>query len=306
MVRPQPVRALVTGATGFVGSRLVRQLVADGWDVHVLMRPSSSLRLLGDVQKRVRGHVHDGRTESLTAIVGEARPDVVFHLAALFLAQHAQKDIVPLLQSNVVLGTQLLEAMTANDVHALVNAGTAWQHYNDAAYAPVCLYAATKQAFEDILQFYVETTPLRAVTLQFHDTYGPGDPRPKLFALLRSAVESGEPLAMSPGEQHLDLVHVEDAAAACRVAAARVLDREAAGHERFVVSSARTYSLREVVRLFEEANDVRVPVTWGGRPYRPREVMRPWAGGASLPDWQPRISLVNGLKEIGPRARATS
>lgn len=294
---PSPV-ALVTGATGFIGSHLVLRLVAERWEVHVLARPNSDLAPLEPVLSRLRVHVHDGSMSGMMAILAAVRPQVVFHLASLFLAQHSAEEVVPLLESNVVFATQLVEAMTANGAFLMVNTGTAWQHFQNRDYSPVCLYAATKKAFEDILQFYVETAALKVVTLKLHDTYGSFDPRPKLFALLRRAAERQQPLEMSAGEQHLDLVHVDDVVEALRIAAQRLLEAITSGHEQFVVSSGQALSLREVVRLFQESYGKPVPVVWGRRPYRPREVMNPWAQGQKLPGWTPRLSLPEGLRRM--------
>lgn len=292
-------RAVLTGATGFVGSRLCRALVGAGWEVHLVARPGSSLANLGDAVGRVAQiHRHDGATASLVAWFGEVRPDVTFHLASLFVAEHTVEQVAPLVEANVLFGAQVAEALSRNGLARLVNAGTSWQHFGDADYDPVCLYAATKQAFEDLLAFHVSASGLRAVTLKLFDTYGPGDPRPKLFKLLRDAARGGAPLAMSGGEQRVDLVHVDDAAEAFRLAAERLLAGQVAGHERYAVSSGSPVRLRDLVELYAKVAGTPLVVDWGKRPYRAREVMSPWSRGPALPGWAPRIGLEAGLRQL--------
>jgi nucleoside-diphosphate-sugar epimerase len=291
-------RALVTGATGFVGSRLAQRLVREGWEVFVVVRPTSKLDQLAGVRDSIKIYEHDGSTEHLKHLVAAAKPEIVFHLASLFLAQHQAKDIVPLIQSNLQFGTQLVEAMVQNGVYRLVNTGTSWQHYENRDYSPVCLYAATKQAFEALLQFYLETTPLKVITLKLFDTYGPGDPRPKLFRLLKTAAEKQEPLAMSPGEQLIDLVYIDDVVEAYLVAAERLRAGLTNAHERYAVSSGQPISLKELVRVYEQVTGTKLPIQWGGRPYRPREVMVPWNKGAKLPGWEPRVALLEGVSRV--------
>lgn len=289
--------ALVTGATGFVGTHLTRFLVREGWAVHSVCREKS--RIPSSLEfAHVVNHVHNGTIESMVRIVGTARPTIVFHLASLFLAQHQHKDVEPLIRSNILFGTQLIEAMVQHGVHLLINTGTSWQHYNNQEYSPACLYAATKQAFEALLQYYTETHKVVAVTLDLFDTYGPDDPRLKLFTLLQRARDTGQTLDMSPGGQCLDLVHINDVTSAFYAAAQRLLDGVVIGHEKYVVSSGRAYSLREIVEIFERVHAARLLIRWGARPYRTREVMEPWTKGCSLPGWQPLISLEEGLRTL--------
>lgn len=291
-------RALVTGATGYVGSNLVRRMVADGWDMHIIARPTSAMDLLSDVSDRITVHRHDGTIENLHEIVRLSRPDIVFHLASLFLSQHTSKDIERLISSNILFATQLVESLVANGVFRLVNTGTSWQHYENRDYSPVNLYAATKQAFECILQYYVEASGLQVITLKLFDTYGPHDPRPKLLHLLEKMAREGSTLAMSPGDQFIDLVYIDDVVDAFLLAAQRLQTMHIQRHESYTLSSGKPLKLREIVAVYSRVCGKKISIEWGGRPYRQREVMIPWASYATLPTWFPKVSLESGLIKI--------
>lgn len=291
-----PHVALVTGATGFIGSHLVSRLVRAGWQVQVVGRPNS---LLSDAPafSQVKIHTHDGTTEGMIRLVGDAKPVVVFHLASLFLSQHEASDVGRLVISNVLFGNQLLEAMKTHGVSHFINTGTSWQHYENRAYSPVNLYAATKQAFESLLQYYVEAHGLQTITLKLSDTYGPNDPRPKLMNLLMRVAENMQPLAMSPGEQWVDLVHVDDVVQAYLTAAERLLTSAVRGHECYAVSSGQPIQLREMVGLVERALGRSLPINWGGRAYREREVMQAWEG-VVLPGWSAQVNLAQAIQAM--------
>jgi nucleoside-diphosphate-sugar epimerase len=286
--------ALVTGATGFIGTRLAARLVAARATVVAVVRPTTDTRLLPE---GVRPMVHDGTTAGLADVVRLVRPDVTFHLAARFVAQHGPDDVAGLIEDNVLFSAQLFDALARVDGRRLVNVGTGWQHRADAPTRPVNLYSATKQAAQDLLAYYTDASALRAVTLKLFDTYGPGDRRQKLFTVLRRASETGVPLQMSPGEQLLDLVHVDDVVGALFVAAQRAGSNDAKPSESFAVTAARRYTLREVAELYSSVTGRRVDAVWGGRPYRDREVMVPWSGDP-LPGWQPAIPLPDGLRSL--------
>jgi nucleoside-diphosphate-sugar epimerase len=290
--------ALVTGATGYIGSNVVRRLAAGGWNVHVIARNDSKLTLLEKVCDCVNIHRHDGSTKQLFDIVKQAAPDIVIHLAAFASVTHTPEDTVPMLQSNVVFGTQLVEAMLANDVYSFINTGTFSQHCDNKVYSPSSLYDATKQAFRDILTFYTETTPFKAITLELYDNYGPDDPRSKIMNLLRRAVLDGKPLDMSPGEQLLDIVYIDDVVDAYVTAAERLTAVQEVKDEVYAISSGHPIRLQDLVQAFEQATGRRLQIVWGGRPYRKREIMVPWNQGAALPNWTAKVSLQEGIKRF--------
>lgn len=290
------MRAFLTGGTGFIGSHLRRRLLRDGWQVHLIL-PSFE-KPPAEPEAGTSYAVHDGTTESLVEMVKATKPDVVFHLASYVLPQHTPGDVAKLMQANVTFPTQLLEAMQQAGVTRIINTGTFWQHYQNSAYSPTCLYAATKQAFETMAQFYLETTPIRMITLKLFDTYGPGDPRPKLLTLLKKIADSGESLDMSAGEQMTDLVHTDDIIEAYVIAAARLMRGEVTGHETYAVSSGKPLRLRDFVLQVEGILGKKLNINWGKRPYRPREVMVPWNTGAKLPGWEPKVTLKAGLQRL--------
>jgi nucleoside-diphosphate-sugar epimerase len=296
--------ALVTGATGFIGGHLVRSLLVDGWETHAIVRSSSNATTLRDVLGNSNVHEYDGSTSGLISIVGSVRPLAVFHLASAVITDYVAADVEPLIRSNILFGTQLLEAMAVAGVSVIVNTGTISQHYEGRSYSPVYLYSATKQAFQDVLQFYCEARGLHAVTLELPDTYGPGDRRPKLLSLLARAARTGETLALTPGEQFLDLLHVDDVVHGYEVAADSVLTGHLPSPSRYRLSSGSLVRLKDVVELYREVTGHTVSVAWGGRPYREREVMEPRSPVPVLPGWIASRSLATWLAESTVRTEA--
>ena len=256
-------KALVTGGSGFIGAHLVRHLQEAGWEVHLLARRENSLP-----GKRL--HAYTGEVSDVVRALEYSQVDTVFHLASHFTAQHSPDQITSLIQSNILLGTQLLEAMTIAGVRVFVNTSTSWQYFHQDSYDPVNLYAATKQAFEDILMFYVEAKDVRAINLTLFDSYGPGDTRKKLLALLLESLNTGSELPLSFGEQMIDLAHVDDICAAFVHAARLVDDRSTPALATYAVSGGERMPLRDIVRKLEQVAGRKLAVHWGARPYRPR------------------------------------
>jgi len=267
------VRVVVTGATGFVGRSVVSELTARGCAVHAVGRETSSL----------------APTEVL-ARVRTLAPDVVVHLATHFLAAHAPDDIPDLVRANVEWGTVVAEAASASGAR-LVTIESAWQHVGGAAYRPVSLYAATKQAFADVCRYYADVRGLdvRAVTL--FDTYGPADVRPKLVPTLLRAARAGTTVDMSDGEQLIDLTYVADVARG--IADVALADAAPAAS---VLRSWTPVTVRELVTRVETVTGRPIDVRWGVRAARPREMREDWVFGDPLAGWSPVVPLADGLQ----------
>ena len=289
-------KILLTGATGFVGSRLVKALTDNGYNVSIITRPSSSLKELRTISNQYCTYVYNESSDSIMHAIHESMPDIVIHLASLFVAEHNSSQITDLVNSNILFGTQLLEAMNKYSVKKLINTGTSWQHYNNEAYNPVNLYAATKQAFANLIEYYVQACDFSVITLKLFDIYGPDDPREKIVPLLNKIAQSQESLDMSPGEQKINLVHIQDVCSAyLHAISLLVSDDNCIRHNTYAVASDEILSLKELVEKYERINKCKLNINWGKRQYRAREVMSLWDKYECLPGWSQDVTLADGL-----------
>ena len=291
-------RVIITGATGFIGKNLCHFLAEHGdFEIGVIVRNADKLGADFPVSRCFQ---LTSSFEDLYRFVDDFQPVGIFHLASLFIANHQTNDILPLIQSNIAFGTMLLEAAAVSKkIKYFINIGSSWQTAvsDSSDYHPMDLYAATKQAFEDILHFYSEFYGLKSVTLRLFDSYGPGDTRRKLLQLLAHSLKTGDSLAMSPGEQQIDLVHVADICRAIRTAFEKLQSGELVSGDIYGVRSGHPVKLKELAALIECAAGKKLNIVWGGRPYRPNEIMKTNMALHSLPGWKPEISLADGLKE---------
>jgi nucleoside-diphosphate-sugar epimerase len=292
------VKIALTGASGFVGGWLTRALLNEEHDILFLHRRSERFTSRRENFPNAQFLATDESVESLAAGLKEFRPDAVIHLASLFISEHKPSDVLPLIQSNLTFPIQLLEAMSLAGCHRLINTGSSWQHFGGESYNPVNLYASTKQAFEDVIRYYVEARSLQVIHLHLTDTYGPEDSRGKLISALLRISSTGERLSMSPGEQEIDLVHIHDVVTAYMTALTRIADVR--GQETFAVRSDNPLTLKSVVALLERLSGKQLNIGWGERPYRQREVMKAWRSGETIPGWRPKMSLEQGLRELLP------
>ncbi len=292
------MRILITGTTGFIGANLARFLSGNDNQIAALIREDSNTEPLSNCIDHISVYKTKEKHSDIVSIFNEFKPELVIHLASLFLTHHQPEQIEDLIDSNILFGVKLLEAMVKCKRTKLINTGTSWQHFNNETYNPVNLYASTKQAFEDICDYYVQTQGLKIITLKLFETYGPDDPREKLIPLLINSIGKEEILDLSPGEQKLDIVHIDDVCSAYQTALTLLSSLSSNRHYKYGVSSGTSITLQKLVETIERISGSKLPINWGGRPYRDREVFNPWTGFESLPDWKTNISIERGLQPL--------
>lgn len=283
---------VVSGGTGFIGRHLVRQLAEAGETVHVLARPDSDAAALAG-----RATVHRVADPlALSPLLQELRPQICFHLATRYAHDTAPDQIPALISANLGFAAQFADAAVRSGCRAFVNTGTASQLNVRGAYLPASLYAASKQAFEDLLVYFDRRAGLPVANVLLFDTYGPDDTRNKLLAQLIAAAKSGTPMDLSPGEQEIDLLHIDDAVAGL-AAAARALHNGASHPAHYALSSKRPLTLRALADLIVANGGGNLQANWGARAYRDGEVMQTWKGGTPPPGWAPQQRLEDFLRE---------
>jgi dihydroflavonol-4-reductase len=252
------MKKLVIGASGFVGSHVVRQLVERGDDVRVLLRATSSTRAIDDLDvERCHGDLVDD--DSLRAAMSGC--DDVFH--CVVDARAWLRDPAPLFATNVDGLHHVLDAAVAanlrrfvftsmigtialsGDVPATEDMPFNWSDRGGA-------YIASRVQAEKLVLHYAEHRGLPAVALCIANTYGPRDWQPTPHGALVASAASGR-MPFYIKDIGTEVVGIEDAARAMILAA----DKGRPG-ERYIISE-RFLSARELYETAADAGGVRPP-----------------------------------------------
>jgi nucleoside-diphosphate-sugar epimerase len=124
---------------------------------------------------------------------------------------------------------------------------------------PQNFYSSTKQAFESILKYYTESGFIKNITISLSDTYGPGDNRPKFINLVIEALDKDVVFNMSPGNQEIRYIHVDDVIEAYLVAIDLLFKNKINKSETYSVSGIEPMTLNELVSLVSEVVGKKIP-----------------------------------------------
>lgn len=295
-------RILITGITGYIGSQLAKRLSKEHRVFGLVREPLNTTYLTEVLRNNVQLIPCDGSGQSVLDALKTSHPDVVYHLATYYTSKHDLESCQKLLQSNLALGMFLVEAMTSVGCQRLIYATTITTNRGGLGYSPLSLYAATKQAFSDLVEFYTSTGLIRAAAIALSDTYGPGDQRSKVINLVREAVLTHTPLDLTQGSQVFDAVYIDDVVRAFE-GLLLTLDDGAVPHRFFQLSGSNTYTLRETIELMLQVNGLSLQANWGSRP-EPEFQMRDKVSIYPPPSgWKPEIPLEEASGAIGTQKK---
>ncbi len=287
-------RVLVTGASGFLGTHLVRALAGAGAQVVALSRrggPSEAMAARADITSAAE----------VRAALKSASPEIVFHLAA-YGVQPDQRDAEEATAVNVNGAVAVVDAAAESGARLFVQVGTSHEYggsdqplREDAPLNPVGIYGASKAAGTAASRARARRRGLRWLGLRPFVFYGPGEGAQKLVPYVITRGLCGEPVETSAGEQVRDFTYVEDMAAG--IAAAALADLP--DGEVLNLGSGEGLAITDVLAklaVLIPGLDLRL----GARLPRPDDVARQVADTRKqrrlLPHWRPKVFIDDGLK----------
>jgi nucleoside-diphosphate-sugar epimerase len=295
---------LVTGGSGFVGVCLVRELVAAGHDVHLLLRPESQTWRLAGLEGCFTRHDADLRdAAAVKRAVAVCRPAVVYHLAA-HGTFNFQKDRATILASNLAGTANLLDALDGHDYRVLVNTGSSSEYGHkdrpireDDVLEPRTDYAVAKAAATLLCQ--AEAYRGRPVTtVRIFSAYGPWEDPARIASHVMACCLRGEAPRVTSGRQPRDWTYVDDIVALLRIAANCPQARGRILH----AASGVPQTVRDLVEaVVAECGGGRLAAQYGAEPLRHDEP-RHWVGSiaqtTALTGWRPRHDLRSGVRRM--------
>jgi UDP-glucose 4-epimerase len=294
------VRALITGASGFIGCALSNRLIESGDEVHAVVRPESTSWRIAELDGATlhRGTILDAAW--FDATMGDVKPDVVFHSAA-HGAYSFQRDMRTITETNLAGTINVLHAAAAAGCARVVNSGTS-SEYGDCDHAPSedeaprpnSVYAATKAAATWLCGMSAASLGLDVVTLRLYSAYGPFEDPRRLMPSLCARALCGELPPLADPWIVRDFVHIDDVIDAYLLAAR-------APHARpiYNVGTGVETSLEQLAELTRDIFHIAAVPDWGAYPNRDWDV-RCWRADSTLIQhdlgWSPQRSLSDGLR----------
>jgi UDP-glucose 4-epimerase len=294
------MRALVTGATGFIGSFLVKKLIQEKYTVAVLIRPNSDTWRLKNTLSNMK--VIPGELTTIEKANDQIcifEPELVFHLG-WYGVGNIYRDNLEQVNQNLYGSIKLLEIAAHAGCRHWIGLGSQAEYgrydkiiNEDFQPHPNTLYGITKLSTCLLSQKLCNMYKINYSWLRLFSTYGPFDAPQWMIPYTILKLLKNEKPSLTFGEQRWDYLYVEDIADALFKVST---SREAIGI--FNLGSGEAFPIRSIVENMRNLINPYLPIGFGEIPYAPDQIMHLQSDISRLKratGWFPKINMQEGL-----------
>lgn len=282
---------LLSGATGFLGSYLLKSLIGNGYKIIALKRSTSDTFRINKYLDKVT--LYDIDKVGLSSIFENHKIDIVINT----VTNYGRKDtkLSSIIDTNLIFGLKLLEETVSSNVKVMINTDTLL----DRNINP---YSLSKAQFVDWMQF-LSNKQTRMINIKIEHMYGPKDDENKfIYWLIKQLKQNVEKIDLTSGIQKRDFIYIDDIVNAYKTIIHKI--DALSNFEQFELGRGKSIEVKffveQIVEALKTDHNINTKLNFGAIDYRDNENMNMQANIQKLRNlgWEPKVSIKNGIKSI--------
>jgi len=287
---------LLTGATGFLGSHILKYLVKKKYNIIILKRSTSDIFRVIDIVDRIT--IYDIDKKPIELAFKNHKIDVVMHLATFY---GKKQNYEHLIQTNIILGLNLISLSVKYKIDVFINTDTFFNNKNTVQ-SYLSEYTTTKKHFLDWLSLKKDS--IKIANMKIHHVYGENDSEDKFSMWLFHELSDGNKnIKLTTGVQLRDFIYVQDVVKAYEVV--MLNNQSFESMQEFNVSTGSKHSVKEFCivmgcEILKDYQSVKKVLLFGAKDDNLDEIMDVDNDNSSLLElgWRPDFDLVSGIHNM--------
>lgn len=287
---------IITGATGYLGSGLVRRLASEHWNIIILKRSFSKTHRIQDlIDLNTIKSIDIDRTP-LEHVFIDNKPSIILHCATDYGRKN--DNSIKTIEANLLLPLKLLILGVNNGVQYFINTDTILDKR-------INHYSLSKKQFVDWVHLY--KNQIKCINVMLEHFYGFGDDNTKFITyIIQSLVQGIEEIKLTNGLQKRDFIYIDDVINAFALIINNI-DSIDENFTEFQVGTGHEVSIRFLCEKVKEiCGNNNTKLNFGALPYRENEIMESSVDISALTSlgWSSATSLVDGLTKVINKEKA--
>lgn len=287
---------LLTGTTGFLGSRLLISLLANGYEVVAIKRSFSNTSKIKICLDNDKLHLFDIDLFDPIELFKKYSIDTIIHTATEY--GRGETPVFKILEANLILPLRLAELGINNGVRCFINTDSYFNKGN-SSYSNLLNYSLSKKSL--LIWLNQLSNKLKIINVVLEHIYGPHDSDSKFVESLiqQIAIQKVPRVALTHGHQKRDFVYLDDV-----VSAYLKLVEYGRNHDflfkTFELGTGQSTQIRDFAETIKTLSNSPTILGFGDIPYRADEIMTSSADISQLRElgWSPTISMQEGIGRV--------
>lgn len=282
---------LIAGATGFLGSYLVKLFIDNGYKVIALKRSTSNTCRIDDCLNQLT--IYDIDKTEISTVLAKHNIDVVINTVTNY--GRINNKISSIVATNLIFGLKLLEESVNANIKAFINTDTFLDREINA-------YALSKSQLVDWMSF-LSNKNTKMVNVKIEHMYGPLDDENKfIYWLIKQLKENTEEIDLTLGIQKRDFIYIDDIVNAYRSIISNI--DQFCNFEEFELGAGKSIDVKSFIQKvyieISKKQTLTTKLNFGAISYRDNENMNMEANIEKLNQlgWKSNVSIEDGIKKI--------
>ena len=281
---------LLTGTTGFVGYKFLSFALSNGFSVVDILREKNKknkkIRKLRNAYPKKYKNIFFANNNNLSSQLKNIKADYFINFATLYSNNHSHSQIVDFIESNILFPTLIYDIIN-NKIKKMINFGSMMQHSKDEKLVSKNLYAATKNAFEMIANYYVNTNnKTKFYNIKFYESFGDNDKRKKIIPTIINNYKQNKITKIISKQLALNIIHTDDI-----INSIMILLNNNITSGTYCIKNTNNIKISQLIDMLNKVLNKKIKVKYGNKSITSNY----YNNLKILPYWKPNKNLENKI-----------